>query len=496
MRKRSLAVLATLFLALVLAVPATAWQGRMAGTGDAAGLIADESDFLTHPAYLASGKGVNAYGHFGLAYEKTSTWDYKSSAPTLGWVYPYEAGGNTWKTNLQLGSAFALGAGRMGVFFEYDGSKGKYDGQENYSGFGSGSRNIELDDQFNNLKLRVLYGIPAGAVNLGGELQIGYVNEEKETLLSEFGGDFWRNWPWAAENAPALSLYPFIIPFDSKYWEARGKISAAGAAGPGSYAVTVNAGLPFASHNQYFLAYDSGDAATMEGNVKGYSVGADAWFRLPLSAKMVLPLVVSIGYKKIERDGSGLSNYSSALNYEHTAKNLNAKLGGGVEMTPSEGTKIAAGLYYDYISTKQDIYIEDIFNSITYYADTYGKMPDASEHRLTVKVAAEKDLTRMVVLRGGFSVYYGRAKNDYAYSADSSGSSYDALEVSVDGSTMGVNASIGATVNLGQVGLEPFLSAGYAKYSADGDGFLGSLPVSVDMDKTNWLVGGGLSVKF
>ena len=496
MSRKGLSILAVLFLALVLAVPAMAWQGRMAGTGNAVGLIADESDYLIHPALLASGKGFNAYGHVGLAYEKTSTWDYKSSVPILGWVYPYETSGDAWKANLQVGSAFALGAGRMGVFLEYDYAKGTYDGQEVYSGFGSDIRNIDLDDKLNNVKLRVLYGLPLGAVNLGGELQIAYVNEEKDTLLSDFDGDFWRNYPWAAEDAPALNIYPFMIPFDSKYWEAQAKLSAAGSAGPGSYAVTLKAGVPFASDNQYAFADDSGDAATIEGSVKGYNVGADAWFRLPLSAKIVLPFVVSINYKTIERDGSGLSNYSSSLNYEHNAKTLNATLGGGVEFTPAEGTKIAAGLYYDYISMKQDVYIDDFFGPLAYYVDTYSKMPESSEHRLTLKAAAEKDLTKMVALRGGFSAYYGLAKSDYAFSATDTGSPYNPLDASVDGSTMGVNVAVGASVKIDKVSLEPFLTAGYAKCSVDGDGFNGPLPVSVEMDKTNWLVGGGLSVKF
>ncbi len=496
MNKKSLSVLAVLFLALVLAVPAMAWQGRVAGTGNAVGLIADESDFLIHPALLASGKGLNAYGHVGLAYEKTGNWDYKSTVPVYGWFYPYETSGDAWKANLQAGAAFALGAGRMGVFFEYDYAKGSYDGQEVYAGFGSGIRNIDLDDKLNNVKLRVLYGLPVGAVNLGGELQIAYVNEEKDTQLADFDGSFWRNYPWAAEDAPALSLYPFMIPFDSKYWEAQARVSAAGSAGPGSYAVTLRAGLPFASDNQYAFGDDSGDAATIEGSVKGYNVGADAWFRLPLSAKMVLPFVVSISYKTIERDGSGLSNYASSLNYEHAAKNLNVKIGGGVELTPAEGTKIAAGLYYDYISAQQDISINDLISPIEYYYDTYSDVPNASEHRLTIKAAAEKNLTQMVALRGGFSAFYGLAKSEYGYSAYDDEGPYYPLDASADGSTLGVTASVGASVNLGKVSLEPFLNAGYTKYTADGDGFNGPLPVSVEMDKTNWTLGGGLSVKF
>jgi hypothetical protein len=501
MRKSSLSVLVVLFLVFCLAAPSMAWQGRMAGAGDAAGLIEDASDFLIHPALIASGKGFNAYGHYGLTYEKTTKWNYKSTVPTYGWYYPYETSGDAWKNQLQLGTAFTLGAGRMGVFFEYEGSKGKYDGQENYSGFGSGLYNIEMDDRFNNLKLRLLYGLPIGAVNLGGELQIAYINEAKETLMFEAGGDSWRNWPWAAEDGPAVSLFPFMIPYDSKYWEAQGKVSVDGNAGNIRYAATFKAAIPFASDNQYIIGEDYIDESELVGKVKGYSVGGDFWLRVPVSSTVVLPFVVSAAYKSIERDGTGFSFwnsfYRSTINYNHTETNLNVKIGGGADITPSKGTKIAAGLYYDYISAKQDANFDDTFLSGVFFVDTYADMPKYSEHRLTIKALAEKDLTETLALRCGIGAFYGKVKSDYAYSAyDSGGVPYDALDLSANGSSMGVNASIGASVKLARVSLEPFLNAGYASVSTSGDGVYGPLPVSAELDKTNWQVGGGLSVKF
>ncbi len=50
-------------LVLLCAVPTQAWQGRMAGMGGVYGLVEDESDFLTHPALIANGQGLNFYGN-------------------------------------------------------------------------------------------------------------------------------------------------------------------------------------------------------------------------------------------------------------------------------------------------------------------------------------------------------------------------------------------------------------------------------------------------
>ena len=257
MKKNSCAVVAALLLVLLLAAPSMAWQGRMAGTGDANGLIEDESDYLTHPAAIASGKGLNAYGTYRLTYDKTNSWDYTAGSVAIPVSYPYKASGHEWRNQLQLGSAFALGTGRMGVFFEYDGVKGKYDGQEAYAGFlGPGYNTFDLEDKLNHFKLRLIYGLPVGAVNVGGELQIAYRQEEKETNLFDDDGSAIKNYPWAAEDNPALNLYPYMIPFKSKYWEAQGKVSVDGKAGSAKYAATLKAGLPFASDNRYVRGRD------------------------------------------------------------------------------------------------------------------------------------------------------------------------------------------------------------------------------------------------
>ena len=72
---RAFAFFACLFL---LAGPALGWEGRMAGMGNPTGLIADESDFLVHPAALAEGTGADFYASYGLTYTDIQKADWKN----------------------------------------------------------------------------------------------------------------------------------------------------------------------------------------------------------------------------------------------------------------------------------------------------------------------------------------------------------------------------------------------------------------------------------
>lgn len=492
--KKSLWMLFVLMLMLIWTMPSLAWQGRVAGAGDALGLLEDESDLLVHPALIADGKKFNAYGHYRLTYEKTTQWDYTVSAPTYGVQYPYAASGYAWKNEGQLGAAFQLGAGRMGVFFDYSGSRGKYSGEENYAGFGGPDFiRYDLDSKMDNFALKVIYGLPLQAVKLGGEFQIAYRNEEQQTVFTDDDGDVTTNYPWAAENDPAFNLYPYMIPYKSKYWEAQGKVSVGGNIGPAKYAFTLRGGLPFASDNQY----DRGDYVyAMEGKVKGFNVAGDFWLRAPVSDRVVLPFVMSAGYKTAKRDGEYDEGGIWTVNYEHEIKDMFVKVGGGVDITPAKGTKVAAGLYYDFLRSTQNAHFRDFYSPAEFYVDDYTDMPKYTEHRLTVKALAEKELSQNVALRGGFSVFYGLAKQDFAYAANDEEGPFLPVDMSSTGSIYGVNASVGATVKLAPVTLEPFFNAGYMKYRTSGDGTISTSPIDAELSRTNWLVGGGLSVKF
>jgi hypothetical protein len=336
-------------------------------------------------------------------------------------------------------------------------------------------------------------------MKLGGEIQIAYRNEENENYFNDSLLAA-KNFPWIAENAPAINLFPYMIPYNSQYWEALGKLSAEGIVGTMKYAFTIKGGFPFSSKNEYNYNengfHTSGqEDNSLDGNITGWNIGADTWLRFPVNNNMTLPFLLSVGYKQVKRDGTGISNYASTASYENETKDIFVKVGGGLDYIPAQGVKLAAGLYYDYLYTQQDMSISDILIASFYY-DNDSDMPKQSEHRVTLKAAAEKEFSSTFTLRGGFSIFYGRASSDYSYSAYDNSGSYPVVTVSTSGYNMGVNASVGATWKIDKVSLEPFINGGYIKYSTSGDGLYDTTAVAVNFDKTNWIIGGGLSLKF
>jgi hypothetical protein len=70
----------------------------------------------------------------------------------------------------------------------------------------------------------------------------------------------------------------------------------------------------------------------------------------------------------------------------------------------------------------------------------------------------------------------------------------------MDGSHWGIQASLGSTVKLGRLILEPFVDGGNERMDLDGNG-TDDLPLTgsfLEMDKTRkeWFIGGGFSVRF
>lgn len=493
MKNIGLWILAAVLVGLVLAAPSAAWQGRMAGLGDAGGLVEDASDYLIHPAAIASGKGLNFYGNYRLTYEKSTRWDYTLKLPTIPDVFAYSSDGKMVKNELQAGTDFAAGAGRMGIFLEYALARGKYDGMENFN-FGAVYNRAFMDmtDNLDHLAARLIYGLPVHGVKLGGELRIAYRRDEQEIFFSSF---LMKNYPWSAENLPDLNLYPYLIPHKSKYWEVQGKASVEGMMGQAKYAFTLKGGIPFGSDNEYEYTGGPATKANAGGNVRGFNIGGDLWIRVPVSGRCELPFVVGAGYETRKRDGAGVTSWLSWTNYENENKNAFVKIGGGADYKPAKGTKMAAGLYYDFLGAKQNISFLDIITPPAVFADYYNDMPEYSEHRLTLKTLAEKEWSSVVDLRCGVDVFYGSVKSDYRYAATFNGLPFIPLDVATSGSNMGVNASVGATVKFGGLSVEPFVHAGYAKYEASGRGTFNPLPADLEFNKTNWMISGGLSVK-
>jgi hypothetical protein len=191
MRKIGLLIAALFFLNLFGLTYAFAWQGRMAGTGEAYGLFEDESDFLIHPAVIVSGQDLNIYGTYRFTYDYISQWDNEMVLPPpepADDKYPYEAKGHDWKNDLMAGTAFSLGTGRMGLFFEYAGNRAKYDCEEYYYILlTTVYRKFKIESKSDKFNLRAIYSKPFGSIKLGGEILISHIDEENTNIMIDPG---------------------------------------------------------------------------------------------------------------------------------------------------------------------------------------------------------------------------------------------------------------------------------------------------------------------
>jgi hypothetical protein len=424
----------TCFAALMLAcaMPALTWQGRMAGMGSVYGLVEDESDFLTHPAGIVNGQGFNFYGNmqFGTQTTDKLSYSYRYAAPATpgAWTeWDYDASGREFQYEGFFGGAFPLGKGRMGVFLQYSGSNGELRGDyvgSDYLGATSSVYTFDQEKNFDDLALRILYGIPASSnLKLGAEFQVDYKKDHATTKRS-YGSSTSINESYGFSDSPNSLLY-LGVPCDSRYYEASMKASMETTIGPAKASFTARGGIPFSSENDYYYLYNSTAGGDHDGGkVKGRSFGADAWIRLPLNGNLSLPFLVTFDYKKLTRKAEGRemlgwSAYYGRHIYRDESVNLTA--GGGIDYTPVQGTKIAGGLYYTYLKDTTDfIYAYSDYPNIGSwrYYDNSG-FPEAKEHKVSFKGAVEKVISPDLTFSGGFNAFYGRTKQtcDYRYAS-------------------------------------------------------------------------------
>jgi hypothetical protein len=500
MKKAHLLILILSFLVLFIGVPAYAWQGRMVGMGDPYGLVQDESDFLIHPAGIANGKGINFYGGYRFNYTGVTDWDYNlnsfNPAGTLTGFYHYGGSGHEYKHDALLGAAFPLGPGRMGLFFEYAGKRGDYDGHEDLLGI-SNFTDYDLKSKLDNFALRLLYGLPFGGFKLGGEFQLAYRQEENRNSIPNR-----LNYIVGTSNPP-LNLSPFQLPYDSKYWEALLKGSLEGKVGPADVEFTLRGGFIFSGDNSLVLTQFSGGFDSV-GNVKGWQMGGDLWLRYPLSNGLTLPFLLMMDYQKKTRngEGSGEGTFSPLFSYpyESKEKSLHLEAGGGVNKDFGKGTRIAAGIYYNYLQGKYDITLNEILGASRSIWD-HSEYPASTEHQVMLRLAGEHEISSTVALRMGLNFFYGWVREDFKFTFGDPTPNYTD-DISLHGSHWGIGASIGGTVKFQRFSLEPFINAGYQKLDLKGDGERttpsGATSNLWEMDKLRreWSIGGGFSIKF
>jgi hypothetical protein len=442
------------FLLLALASTSYGWQGRMGGMGDPYGLVADESDFLIHPAKIANGEGIRFYGDYRFNYTGVTDWEFFDE---------FDIPGDELRHNVLLGGTFPLGPGRMGLFFQYDGMRGDYDGE------GDGEI-IQLTSALDNFALRLLYGLPIGGFKLGGEVQFAYRQEKNEIFDYTYDLlEVWLNDNW---------LPYYLYPYDSHYWEALFKGSLEGKVGPLDLEFTLRGGFIFGGDNEWFFEHHdpTEDVAwDLDGNVEGWRIGGDLWLRYPLGDGLTLPVLVRVDYQQKTRDGNGpglLDLAGDYFDYEHERTDLAITAGGGVDKELGKDTRIAAGIYYNYLQGSDEFV--QFANGMEILRFT---MPDVTEHRALLRIAGERRLSPAVVVRAGINGFYGWRilEGDGEFAG-----------FSTDGSHWGVGVSVGGTITVKRVTIEPFIGSGYQGFDLD----------EYDVIRNEWNIGGGFSILY
>jgi hypothetical protein len=498
MKKSVLLFSAIISFVLFFHLPAFAWQGRTAGMGDSAGLVDDESDYLTHPALIASLKSLSIYGTCAMSFEKTVHWDNTTALPLLNYDYPYKAEGHEWKAKGQAGFSLPLWKGGFGLFFGYSGNGSDYSGKENDCGTSTDDHKFYVKSKVNDFILSVIYGIPVRSLKTGFELLLMRGNEEN---LGKFDDSFIKaqNIFYAAYNAPALDLLAYKIPYISDYFKSAGKISFNVKTGSVMNNLTFYGGiiLPFVNDNKFDYE-DKGlaDKLVMEGEISGWDLAADYWMRYVKSKSISFPFVMGIAYGTTLREGSGLGNYSAVRgSYKHDSDRGSAVIGGGPDFNFNKNTKIAFGIYYNYFYSKDKINFKDPAGASRVH--DYPEYPQSDESRISLKASAEKNISSGFVLRGGLYGFYGKVKNKYSSRTYENSILQWDTEMETDGNSFGAGLSLGTTLKTGKVNIEPYLNGGFSRLKTDGDGKLfGAADITGDSKRLDWVIGGGLSVKY
>jgi hypothetical protein len=529
MKRHMLVLVILLILVLALAGVAQAGQGRMGGMNDPYGLVQDESDFLIHPAKIAKGEGVRFYGYYLFTYTDVMEWDSDIEyydAGGLDFWDNFDLSGDEYGHNALVGAAFPLGPGRMGLFFTYAGKRGDYSGSwiwaDDYSlDFASG-----LDD----FALRLLYGLPVGGINLGAEVQAAYRHEKQEYSEISWWGEeyfnpsfYWWNWDdfWVPSHLPIG-----FFPHESSYWDVLLKGSAEFALGPADVEFVLRGGLIVPGDNEWVSeVYDYGPPDTldwyedMDGDVEGWQIGGDLWVRYPLGGGVALPFLVRIDYQEKTRDGDVATwnpptdpypgEWSS--NHKIREKSLELEAGGGLDMEIGAGTRIAGGIYYNYLQRQENrSYNGTQMPVYPYYYNTDFQNPDLTEHQVLVRFAGEHEFSPLFTLRGGLNAFYGwvTLNSSYNYFSNDLALPWGWLwwqDSTATGSHWGIGGSVGGTISLNGFALEPFVKGGYQHLDLDGDGDAiyahstygsGYWLTEEELTRSAWYISGGCSFLF
>jgi len=531
MKKQMLLLVLVLLSVFLVFGSSLAWQGRMAGMGDPYGLTPDESDFLIHPALIVGGEDLDFYSNFDFTYTGISKWDIDIEIED--WDESFDSSGDQYDYGALLGTAFDLGTGRMGIFFAYEGMNQDIDGDADYPwdpsflDDPSTSADYDLESDIHDFSFRIIYGLPIdiNCLNVGAEAKISYIDEKQSSEWENNAGISFLNRPiFSIRSNYAVNTLWFQVPYDSDYWQADFKASANGqicldSMGPIDVTLSFGGGFIFAGDNEYKYESDYSGIGSADldadGEVSGYNLGGDLWVRVPVSDDVALPFLVGVHYNEKTRDGNGRVSSLGVFpifsnpdfDYEHKEESFVVDAGGGIDIKLSDRSRGTVGLFYTYLNGSDDVEITLDFPSGFPSAVYNQDVPDYKEHRVTLKLGWETDLSSTATIRTGFNTFYGHIEKEYEFNLTYPPTPlFEKNRAELDGNQWGITASIGGTFKLSSVTLEPYINAGYRDLDLDGDidldAFLippliiGSVSGDIDESLEEWFVGAGLSVLF
>jgi hypothetical protein len=490
MKKKLIFSMLLLFLFLFVCGNAAAGQGRMAGMVDPYGLVPDPSDFLIHPSQIAKGEETRYYGYYRFTYTSVDDWDMGNEIGNR----KHDADGEKYLHEGLVGFSTSIGSGRMGLFFEYTGEFDDLDIDGRVSSPGlSFDVNDDIDNDFHDFALRLIFGVPHGDARFGGEVTAAYRNEENEDKRS-FGNFI--------QFTNIFGPYRYQLPYDSNYWEAslKGGIQIVSKAVQSD--LTVHGSMIFAGDNERDMPFNRAPFdINIEGDVDGWDVGADFWLRFLPSEQTSFPFVFSINYQKKERDADGsfaipTGNASMDNEIRETSRVLTA--GGGIDHKTSGGSRVAAGVYYNFIQNKDEMDTNFSFPLVTTALFDSDGYPMYTEHQIMLKLVGEMAASPSFAFLVGLNAYYGLVDKEYETDLINHLITEDA---ELDGSHWGINGAIGVTVNSGNVSMEPFVSGGYRVLDLDGNRDWNVLSTNlarlgIEEEISEWLLSVGCSISF
>ena len=505
MKKNNLLILAVVLAIISFASTSFAWQGRMSGMGDPFGLVSDESDLLVHPAKIVDGNGSNYYVDYKFNYVQVSKWNNTFSYnPAIEGAtqYPFMAKGSERDHAVSLGGTWAFGPGRLGLFLQYSTEDGSFNGSDNNGTDIVSHDTFSFDPDSRSFDLKLIYGLPLGSWKLGTELAFAHKTIINST--SQFLGAFGEtatNDPIGARD-PFFNIFPYGVPADLRWREASFKISAEKTIGPGVLTFTPRIATVIHGTSDYTSRFQSGsfilDDIDGTGNLTGWSTGADLWYRVKLNDTTTLPFVVRANY---DRKRADISAYDSAavqpIDLSSEAKQFVFEAGGGIDKNISKETKIASGLYYNYLQGKT-MFMYDYINESNYIVAN-NETPLEKENRIVLKAVCEHIFSPAVTARAGINAFYGWVRDRYDFINTLDGLNLESQDLKTSGHRWGVTASAGTTLTVARLSIEPFINGGLQKTKLDNSSGSFTPPattVSLQSAKSEWNIGGGVSIKY